>query len=144
MGRDNYPHNKYSKLSMHGQVNQNSFLFFLHNYNKFVQFLSRQVIANSWSVISQTESPSNTMKNCMYIKNLLCFLVAHHHLLDLSNGTSWVQALRTSLGAVHDGVAAVNTVAILHLGEALFGEVITRVDHPPVGLHEDSWAQVFV
>jgi len=38
-------------------------VFFLHNYNKCVQFLSRHVLAYSWSVISQTESPSNAMYN---------------------------------------------------------------------------------
>ena len=52
--------------------------------------------------------------------------------------------LWTCLGTVHDGVAPVHAVAVLHLGQPLGGVVVPRVNHPPVGLHEHSGAEVLV
>ena len=39
--------------------------------------------------------------------------------------------LRTGLGAVHDGVAAVNREGVLQLIQTLFRCLIARIDHPP-------------
>jgi len=71
-------------------------------------------------------------------------VVVDKHLLDLSDSTSRVQALGAGLGAVHDGVAAVDGEAILHHLETLVGELVARVDHPAVGLHEHGRAKVLV
>ena len=45
--------------------------------------------------------------------------------------------------AVHDGVASVQREGVLQLGQAL-REVVSGVDHPAIGLHEDRGAQVLV
>jgi len=71
-------------------------------------------------------------------------VVVDQHLLDLSDGASRVQALRAGLGAVHDGVAAVDGEPILHHLKALVSELIAGVDHPAVGLHKHGGAQVLV
>src|SRR6516225_5586418 len=53
-----------------------------------------------------------------------------HHPLDLGDGLGGVEALRAGLGAVHDGVAAVETERILEIVEALAGGLIARVLDP--------------
>lgn len=52
--------------------------------------------------------------------------------------------LRTSLGAVHDGVATVDREGVTQALEALLGVVIAGVNDPAVGLHQHSWAEVLV
>jgi len=71
-------------------------------------------------------------------------VVVDQHLLDFSDSASRVQALGAGLCAVHDGVAAVDGESILHHLQPLVGELVTRVDHPAVGLHEHGGAQVLV
>lgn len=42
--------------------------------------------------------------------------------------------LGAGLGAVHDGVAAVERKRVLQFGQSLLRELVTRVDHPTVSL----------
>lgn len=70
--------------------------------------------------------------------------VARHELLDLGNGQARVQALGTSLGAVHDGVATVDGEVVLKFGQSFVAELVARVNDPSVGLQEDGRAQVLV
>src|SRR3984957_7792846 len=59
-------------------------------------------------------------------------LTLHHHLLDLGDRACRVQVLGTRVGAVHDGVTAVQAEGILQLIEALPLGVIAAVDDPAV------------
>lgn len=52
--------------------------------------------------------------------------------------------LRASLGAVHNSVTLEKGPLVTHLIETLLLEVITRVHHPPVRLHDDSWSEILV
>mmetsp|Transcript_7869 Transcript_7869/g.17132 ORF Transcript_7869/g.17132 Transcript_7869/m.17132 type:complete len:262 (+) Transcript_7869:175-960(+) len=65
-------------------------------------------------------------------------------LLDLRHGLARVESLGTGLGAVHDGVAAVQLERIVQLGEALCGQLVSGVLDPAVRLHEHCRSQVFV
>jgi len=64
--------------------------------------------------------------------------------LDLGDGFARVQTLGAGLGAVHDGVAAIDRERVLQLVQALGGMLITGVDDPAVGLHEHGGAEVLV
>src|SRR5260370_20711587 len=58
--------------------------------------------------------------------------------LELGDGLGGVEALRAGLGAVHDGVAAVEAERILEIVEALSGRLIPTVLEPAVGLKQRS------
>src|SRR5262245_15658269 len=64
-----------------------------------------------------------------------------HHALDLGDGLGRVEALRAGLGAVHDGVAAVEAERILELVEALAGGLVAAVLEPAVGLQQRRRAE---
>lgn len=49
--------------------------------------------------------------------------------------------LGAGLGAVHDGVAAVEGEGVLQLCQALFRVVVPGIDHPAIGL-EGEWGRV--
>lgn len=70
--------------------------------------------------------------------------VANHQLLHLSNCCRRIQSLGAGLGAVHDGVAAVERPLITQLTQPLLLKVITRIHYPPVGLHDDGRSEVLV
>ena len=71
-------------------------------------------------------------------------LIKGHVLLDLSDGSTRVKTLGAGLCAVHDGVATVDGVLVLKLITTFSAELITRVSHPAVSLHEHSRAKVLV
>ena len=50
--------------------------------------------------------------------------------------------LGTGFSAVHNGVTSVDGEWISELIQTIFGALITRINHPSVGLHENSGAQV--
>lgn len=49
--------------------------------------------------------------------------------------------LGTGQCAVHDGVAAVQREGVLQLGQAFLCELISRVDHPAVGLGKQGYVR---
>jgi len=55
-------------------------------------------------------------------------------LLDVSDGLAGVQVFWAGLGAVHDGVAAVQLEGVVQLRQPLFRELVARVLDPPVSL----------
>src|SRR6516225_4010991 len=59
-----------------------------------------------------------------------------HHPLDLGDGLGRIEALRAGLGAVHDGVAAVEAERVLEIVEALPGRLVAAVLEPAVGLKQ--------
>src|SRR5262249_56807548 len=63
-----------------------------------------------------------------------------HHPLDLGDGLGGGEALRAGLGAVHDGVAAVEAERILEIVEALSGRLVAAVLEPAVGLEQRGGA----
>src|ERR1700758_4517714 len=55
------------------------------------------------------------------------------HFLDLRDRLGGIEILRADVGAVHDGVAAVEPEGILELIEPLAGRLVAAVDDPAVG-----------
>ena len=55
-------------------------------------------------------------------------------LFDVRDGLAGVQVLGAGLGAVHDGVAAVQLEGVVQLRQTLFRELVPRVLDPPVSL----------
>src|SRR5499426_1236848 len=68
-------------------------------------------------------------------------LPLHHHPLDFGNGLGGVEALRAGLGAVYDGVAALEAEWILEVVETLAGRLVAGVLDPAVGLQPRGRAQ---
>ena len=58
-----------------------------------------------------------------------------HH-LDLGDGLGGVEALRAGLGAIHDGVAAVEPERVLKIVEPLAGCLVAAVHDPAVRLQQ--------
>src|ERR1700692_3430077 len=67
-----------------------------------------------------------------------------HHPLGVENRTRRVEPFRAGVGAVHDGVAAIETERILEPVEALTGVLIPTVDQPPMRLQQDRWAEIAI
>src|SRR6202790_2904466 len=67
-----------------------------------------------------------------------------HHPLGVGNRTRRVEPFRTGIGAVHDGVAAIETERILEPVEALTGMLVPTVDQPPMRLQQDRWAEITI
>src|SRR5712672_3175090 len=65
-----------------------------------------------------------------------------HHLLDLGDGLRRIEALGAGLGAIHDGVAAIEPERILELVEPLARGLVAAVGEPAVGLQQDGGAEV--
>jgi len=61
-------------------------------------------------------------------------LALHHQLLDLADGLGRVEALGADLGAVHDGVAAIQLERIFQIVQALAGGLVAAVGDPSIGL----------
>src|SRR5215472_11102578 len=68
----------------------------------------------------------------------------HHELLDLGDGLGGIESLGAGLGAVHDGVAAVEPERVLERVQALAGHLVAAVGDPAIGLQEDRRTQVAV
>lgn len=67
-----------------------------------------------------------------------------HGSLDLGNGQTGVKTLGAGSGAVHNGVASVQRHGVLEHLLSLGGGLVSRVDHPSVGLHEHGGTQVLL
>mmetsp|Transcript_10638 Transcript_10638/g.30389 ORF Transcript_10638/g.30389 Transcript_10638/m.30389 type:complete len:202 (-) Transcript_10638:58-663(-) len=65
-------------------------------------------------------------------------------LLDVGNGTSWIQVLWTNLGAVHDGMATVKFECIIQIFQTFLGGTVTGILDPTVRLHQNGRSQVLV
>src|ERR1043165_3170392 len=66
------------------------------------------------------------------------------HLLDLGDRLRRVEALRAGLGAVHDGVAAIEPERVLEIVEALALGFVAAVGQPAIGLKQDGRAEIAV
>ena len=65
-------------------------------------------------------------------------------MLNLVNGTTRIQVLGASLGAVHNSVATVQLVGIIQVMQTLLSHFIAGIGNPTVGLLEDGRTQVLV
>ena len=61
-------------------------------------------------------------------------LTSDQQLLDLGDGLGWVQALGAGAGAIHDGVAAIQTERIIQPVKTLAGVLIPAIGNPAVRL----------
>ena len=68
----------------------------------------------------------------------------HHHLFSFCNRLAGVQTFGASLGAVEDGVAAVQPEGVLKVVEAFAGGFVAAIDQPAVGLQQNRRAEVTV
>ena len=64
--------------------------------------------------------------------------------LDVGDGLGRVEVFRAGLGAVHDGVAAVEPERVFQIVEPLAGRLVARVGDPAVGLQERGRAEIAV
>src|SRR5690606_32265327 len=71
-------------------------------------------------------------------------LAVDHRLLERGDLLGWIEALRAGLGAVHDGVAAIEPERILEIVEAMAGALVARVLDPAVGLQQRGRSEVAV
>ena len=62
--------------------------------------------------------------------NIDIFSNRRYLLLDGTDGLARVEALGAGLGAVHDGVAAVQLEGVVQLSQALGGALVTTVLNP--------------
>src|SRR6202140_3808417 len=67
-----------------------------------------------------------------------------HHPLGIGNRARRVEPFRAGVGAVHDGVAAIETERILEPVEALAGMLVPTVNQPAVRLQQDRWAEITI
>src|SRR4029453_17447953 len=67
-----------------------------------------------------------------------------HQLLDLGDGLGGIEALRASLGAVQDGVAAIQAERVFQVVQALAGRLVAAVLDPAMGLQQHGGAQIAV
>src|SRR6202140_330664 len=67
-----------------------------------------------------------------------------HHPLGVGNRTRRIEPFRAGVGAVHDGVAAIETERILEPVEALAGVLIPTVDKPAGRLQQNRWAEIAI
>src|SRR3954469_12030647 len=67
-----------------------------------------------------------------------------HLLLDLGDRLRRIEALRAGLGAVHDGMAAVEPERILEIVEPLAGGLVAAVVDPAVGLQQRGRAEITI
>src|SRR5476651_1366244 len=65
-----------------------------------------------------------------------------HHLLDLADRLGRVEAFGTGLGAVHDGVAAIEAERILERVEPRAGLLVAAVGEPAIGLQQDRGTEI--
>src|SRR3546814_12881198 len=65
-------------------------------------------------------------------------LPLNHHLLDLPNGPRGRKALRTHVGAVHDGVAAIETERVFQFVKPFARHFVAAVGQPAIGLKENG------
>ncbi len=73
-------------------------------------------------------NPQNTIDFSPQYRNTLSR--EKYLLLDGADGLARVEALGTGLGAVHDGVAAIQLERVVQLGQALGGALVTTVLNP--------------
>src|SRR6478609_9014365 len=71
-------------------------------------------------------------------------LALHHHLLDLGDRLGRIEALGAGLGAVHDGVAAIELKGVLEIVEPLGRRLVAAVDQPAIGLQQHRRPQIFL
>ena len=58
----------------------------------------------------------------------------HHHILDLADGRGGVQFFGAYVHAIHDGVAAEQTIRVFQIIQTLAGGLVARVGDETVGL----------
>src|SRR3546814_4208911 len=64
--------------------------------------------------------------------------VCSSDLLDLPNGPRGRKALRTHVGAVHDGVAAIETERVFQFVKPFARHFVAAVGQPAIGLKENG------
>src|ERR1700730_13847300 len=67
-----------------------------------------------------------------------------HQPLGIGNRARRVEAFWAGLGAVHDGMAAIEAERVLQPGETLAGALIAAVGEPAIGLQQDRRAEIAV
>src|SRR3984893_17453042 len=67
-----------------------------------------------------------------------------HHSLGVGNGARRIEPFGAGLGAIHDGVAAIEPERVLEPVEALASALIAAVGEPAIGLQPDRRAEIAV
>src|SRR6478735_6371807 len=67
-----------------------------------------------------------------------------HHFLGVADRLCGIETLWTGLGAVHDGVAAIEPERVFEPVQPLAGVLVAGVGKPAVGLQQDRRAEILV
>src|SRR4029078_8624741 len=84
------------------------------------------------------------MRGVLYKRARLLNRPRDQHLLDLGDRLRRVEALRAGLGAVHDGVAAIEPERVLEVVESLALGLVAAVGEPAVGLQQDGGTEIAI
>src|SRR5580692_10818432 len=68
-------------------------------------------------------------------------LALDHLQLEIGNRLGRIEALWAGLGAVHDGVAAIEPERVLEIVEPFAGGFIARILDPPCRLQQRGWSE---
>src|SRR5258708_17539693 len=67
-----------------------------------------------------------------------------HQLVDFADGLGGIEILGAGLGAIHDGMAAIQAKRILEIVEALAGGLIAAVDDPAIGRQQRRGSEISI
>lgn len=85
--------------------------------------------------------PNSTKEEDNYVSHLVHLMKS---MLNLVDGTTRVQVLRTSMSTVHDGMATVQLVGVVQVLQTLLRHLVTGIRNPTVRLLENGRTQVLV
>src|SRR5580692_4226677 len=67
-----------------------------------------------------------------------------HLQLEFGDRLGWIKSLRTGLGTIQDGMAAIEPERVLEIVQPLAGGFIAAVGDPSVRLQQGGWAEITV
>src|SRR6202030_1223782 len=91
-----------------------------------------------------TEAWSEVRRPCRRRLKPALHLPLDHHALDIGNCLRRIQVLRAGLGAIHDGVAAIEPERVFQIVQPLAGRLIARVDDPALRLQQRRRPEIAV
>src|SRR5689334_24193489 len=99
---------------------------------------TRAICSWSMSCIRRLEKPPDLKRprRTGSSRRFASDLPLDHQLLDFGDGLCRIEAFRTGLGAVHDGMAAIEPERILESVETLARRFVARIADPTIGLQQ--------
>src|SRR5262245_45849341 len=92
-------------------------------------------------LLRSTRVPRRPFPLAQLISGARSYLPLDHHPLDLGDRLGGIEPLRAGLGAVHDGVAAIEPERVLENVEPLAGRLVAAVVEPAARLQQRGGAE---